>query len=174
MKKKWILIIVIIIVLFILGIIFRPYINNWIFNIRMMGVNKDIIIEKCDVNITAGGYATISDYYYVDLNKKKMYHVEDYYVYGVTSSVGEAGSHYTLKGIKKLTNDEITEIMHLANLESDYDMDSYNINDSVDKNGLIPFLASPFSYYYRITFNEKTIELNDTTASKLVNIIENM
>lgn len=101
MKKKRIVIIILIVLVFVFVIISLLIPNNLFFNIRMLGVNKDIIIEQCKENPGAGGYASNLDYYYIDINKNKIYHVKDYYVFGVTTRPGESGSHYTLVRLKK-------------------------------------------------------------------------
>ncbi len=163
-KIKYIIIICIILSILLIFFIFRNQIGNIIFNIQMIGVNKDIKIQELGGNSSDGGYASTSYDYYIDLSKKKIYKIEDYFVYGVTFSQGKKGDHYKLKKTKKLSEEEINEILKLTNLESDYNSSETNmILSNLDK-----------ATYYTITYNQKTIKLTKSTANIISNIITNM
>ena len=80
MKKKTKIIIIICIVLVIAFFLFFRFVNKYAlqklwFNIQMVGVDKDIIVEKRGGRVSIGGYASSSYDYYIDLDKKKIYEV---------------------------------------------------------------------------------------------------
>lgn len=171
MKKKVIIVsILILILLLAVSFIFRYQIGNVIFNIKMIGVNKDIVIEKRDDSFIEGGYASTVYDYYIDLEKKKIYEVEEFYVFGVTKHKGESGSHYTLTRTKKLNDNEINDIINLTKTEENYSVDN-NLSSSP-----LSSITSSFdsNVYYKITHNGKTTQLYKTNATVLANIINNM
>ena len=77
MKKKTKIIIIICIVLVVALFLFFKFVNkyalqNFWFNIQMIGVDKDIIIEKRGGPVQMGVYATSSYDYYIDLDKRPL------------------------------------------------------------------------------------------------------
>ncbi len=48
-----------------------------------------------------------------------MYVIEDYYVFGVTSKLGEKGHHYSIE-VKELSDEQINKLIDLAYGESTY------------------------------------------------------
>lgn len=174
MKKKIKIIIIICIVLVVAIFLFFKFINKYtlqdlMFNIQMIGVDKDIIIEERGGPVHIGGYATSSYDYYVDLDKKIIYKVLDYDVYGgATIESGEAGSHYTIERTKNLNNDEISDILKLTEVEP-------NSNSSSNSQVLSPissFFDEPI--YYNIKYNSKVTSVSNETATPLRNIINSM
>lgn len=111
-----ILVLIFLILPFVIRLTGLP-IGNMIFEMQMKNVDKDIKITIHDGMINPGGYAETYIYYYIDIDKKKIYKVEDYFVYGVTSYKGEGGHHYSLK-TKELSDFEIDEILKLVNIET--------------------------------------------------------
>lgn len=173
MKKKTKIIIIICIVLVVALFLFFKFVNkyalqNFWFNIQMIGVDKDIIIEKRGGPVQMGVYARSSYDYYIDLDKKKIYEVSDYYVYGDTIEEGEIGSHYTIKRKKDLSNDEISVILKLTEVEPN----SNSSSSSQSSSPLSSFFDIPV--YYNIKYNNKVTSVSDETATPLKNIINSM
>ena len=172
MKKKTKIIIIICIVLVVALFLFFKFVNkyalqNLLFNIQMIGVDKDIIIEERGGPVEMGGYASSAYDYYIDLDKKKIYEVLDYYVYA-TIEDGERGSHYTVKRKKDLSNDEISDILKLTEVEP-----NSNSNLSSQSSSLLsPFRDRPV--YYNIKYNNKVTSVSSETATPLRNIINSM
>jgi len=152
-NKKIFIILGIIILILILGFIFKNQIKNGIYNIKTSEMSKDIIIrEKEGMNyVLDTGYASTIREYYVDISKQTIYYVEDYDVY----KPGEMdyGHHYTLKNSKKLSNEEIEEFKNLVNLDYDYTINA----------------DTPL--YYEITYNGQTVEstLYNSTVKNILN-----
>ena len=161
MKKKVIIIsILVLILLLVVGFIFRYQIGNAVFNIKMIGVDKDIVIAKIDglQSLEPTGYASISYDYYIDLEKKKIYEVKDYSVWGGTSHIGEGGSHYTLTRIKNLKDNDINDILKLLEEEQTYISTNTFYLDDV----------------YIIKYQDKTVEFKKETATAIIKIIDSM
>ena len=134
----------------------------------MIGVDKDIIIEERGGPVEMGGYASSAYDYYIDLDKKKIYEVLDYYVYGGAMEAGEEGSHYTIERTKNLSNDEISDILKLTEVEP-----NSNSNLSSQSSSLLsPFRDRPV--YYNIKYNNKVTSVSSETATPLRNIINSM
>lgn len=138
----------------------KNQIGNWYYNIRMLGVDKDISIQKCGGFVEAGGYANTSYKYYVDIDKKKIYKVNNYYVWGVTMESGEDGSHYSLEKTKKLSKDSINKLIELTKLESDYEKPVEN--------------AFREDTYFLIKYKGKEIKLKPSTAEIIVQILNDL
>lgn len=173
MKKKTKIIIIICIVLVVALFLFFKFVNKYAlqnlwFNIQMIGVDKDIIIEERGGPVLMGGFATSSYDYYIDLDKKKIYEVLDYYVYGVAIEDGESGSHYTVERKKDLSNDEISDILKLTEVEPNSNSNSNSQSSSL----LSSLLDSPV--YYNIKYNNKVTSISGETATPLRNIINSM
>lgn len=173
MKKKTKIIIIICIVLVIALFLFFRFVNKYAlqklwFNIQMVGVDKDIIIEKRGGRVSIGGYASSSYDYYIDLDKKKIYEVLDYYVYGSDMIEGEYGSHYIIERKKDLSNDEISVILKLTEVEPN----SNSSSSSQSSSQISSFFYNPV--YYTIKYNNKVTSVSGETASPLINIINSM
>lgn len=170
MKKKTKIIIIICIVLVVaIFLFFNKYrLQDLMFNIQMVGVDKDIIIEKRGGPVHIGGYATTSYDYYVDLDKKIIYEVLNYDVYGATIEPGEAGSHYRIERTKNLNNDEISDILKLTEVEPN----SNSSSNSQVLSRYSSFFDEPI--YYNIKYNSKVTSVSNETATPLRNIINSM
>lgn len=151
-----------ILVLFFLILVFVIRLNgyqvgNAIFEMQMKNVDKDIKITIHDGMINEGGYAETYIYYYIDIDKKKIYKVEDYFVYGVTSYKGEGGHHYSLK-TKELSDFEIDEILKLVNIETQDE------NKEVDGRYI----------KYVVSYKDKDIGFTSSQATIITQVISNM
>ena len=159
-KKGKVICIFSVIVICILFFAFRYQIVNAYYNFRMLGVNKDITIYKSS-GTNMGGYASSIYKYYIDIDKKKIYKVEEYEVWRPENSQQE-GKKYFLKATKKLKDDELEEIIELTNLESDY---------TENTSGFSPLSNHA---HYSIEYQGKEIELELSTASILEEVISDM
>lgn len=170
MKNKKVIIVTSVIVIILLAVcfVFRNYIGNIIFNIRMVGVDKDIVIGERGGPIVEGGYASTYYDYYIDIDKKKIYRVEIYDVWGSTTANGEKGEHYTLKATKKLTDIELNKILDITKLESNH---NFELQDSNISSKMSILEETP---YYIIIYQSKTIEINKNTVSEIAQILDSM
>ncbi len=161
MNKKKVIIIFLLcfIAITVLFLFFRYQISNWFYDIRMLGVKKDFIIERIENDVYEGGYANTFYKYYIDIDKKKIYKTEDYYVFGNAKRKAEAGHHYHLKKTKKLKDDVIEELIQLTQLKSDYDESANNSNKNV---------------YFLIKYQDKEIKLKPSTANVIEQIINDL
>ena len=161
-NKKVLIIVGIVILILILGIVFKNQIRNGIYNIKTSGINKDIIIEVLwaksnsldSIQPLETGHSSTTMEYYIDLSKKTIYYVEDYNVYQPGEK--DYGHHYTLKNSKKLTNEEIEEFKSIENMESD------------------STIFSVGGTYYRVTYNNKTIDttFSNSTIKDIINSLK--
>ena len=178
MKKK---IIICVLIIFVILLLLFNFVSLYIFtdlwfNIKMISVDKDIIIEKVDTPMI-GGYANSSLYYYIDLDKKKMYEVTEYNIWGITSKLGEEGEHYFIENTKKLSDKEIEDILQLYETSkmqnSSPAQTEAPIQETDDLEGSIPTYPINNTSYL-LTYNDDTYILKEEDASLLVNIIASM
>lgn len=130
-----IIIIVVLMAIILLALFFRKsLVSNFVENIEY-----DVKISKIEKFTVDGGYAFTDEYRLVNLEKKKLYIISDYYVYGDTIH-NRNGHDYNIK-IKNLTNEQIEKIEQLYNIESN-DIQNDKFND-----------------YWEIEYNNKIVEL---------------
>lgn len=188
-SKKVVIIVSVILGILVLIFLILPFmirltglpIGNMIYEMQMKNVDKDITIQLHDRTINFGGYAESYDYFYIDIDKKKIYEVYDYYVFGVTSKPGEGGHHYTIQSIEKLTNEQINETIdfitkQISNKDPNVDLDKeYYENllekyEGIDKLEKMMFL---YGYDYVITYKDETIVVDPINASIINEITGN-
>ncbi len=134
-KKKKIIVFLILIIAIIIIIclrIFIPKIIRKMNNDFVENLNYDIYIqynEKPD----KGGYANSYTYRVIDLQKKKLYIIHNYYVWGITDDPDENGNHYTIKE-KDLNEDQIKNLQKLYSENLDFDNNDY-FNYTIKVNG---------------------------------------
>lgn len=146
-------------------IINKYTLENFKFYVQMLGVDKDIVISEWSYSTDIGGYATSSYGYFIDLDKKKIYKILDYYVYGVATKNGEWGHHYSIKGTKDLSDEEINDVLKLTEIEQ-----SSNSNSNSSLNDIF----SDRTIYYTIKYKNKTTTISEQTASPLVKILNSI
>ena len=170
-KKKLLIITIILLILVLLLLLFlKQYGGNIKYKIQMQDVKKGIVIVECSTSHGSAVEPLIrKNYYYVDLERQTIYHVEITHVSQVRFFFERIG-HYTLIDQKVLTSSEIAEIMRLTTLPSDSNDDNYNSNNS----DTILFLSSPTYNYYNITYNGKTKSLSESTVSSFIQIVNDI
>lgn len=101
-NKKIFIVLGIILIIMILGFIFKEPIKENIYKNKMNNINKDItIVSEVAIGLMSdGGSSPTPTYYYVDLSTSTIYNT-------------------SLKKSKKLTNAEIEELKNLTNLDSE-------------------------------------------------------
>lgn len=140
-------------------------VNNWYYSTKLKYIDKDIVIELHDRMINCGGYSETNNYFYIDIDKKKIYEVEDYFVFGLTSRPGEGGHHYTINSVRKLTNEQINETIdfinkQINNKDSNVDLDQEYYDKFLEKyEGMdrLEKMMFIYGYDYVITYKEETI-----------------
>lgn len=121
-KKKTIIFMILAISIFVLLVIFNFEKIKGFLYLNCIPYDMEIFYHSPE---TAGGYASITNYYRINTKKKKEYSIKNYYVFGVTTRLGEKGPHYSLE-VKKLTDEQINKLKEYAYGESTYTYSSSN------------------------------------------------
>ena len=145
MKLKKIIIICLTIIVAIVAIIFitRP-IKRKIVNKFVENIDYDVLIREQNYLTPDTGMDSTTTYRLINLEKKKLYIIENHYVFfSQKENDKNLGDHYKYK-VKKLTNQQIEKIKLLKDVESE------------NMSALRPVIN-----YWEIQYNNKTIELKE-------------
>ena len=151
MKNR--IIIFLLIVICLLGYLFKDYINNAYYYMKTYNMNVDMTIEKRELKIGLTGMQnSINRYYYVDIKKKKLYNVI------ITKCelscdnlhFWETKERYSIK-TKKLSSEELSILLNITKVKSDIISD----DDFLKSDSL-------FKYYYVVSLKDS----NDTFIYK--------
>lgn len=164
-KSKKVVIIVGILVLFlvILLLVLRLIgfsIGNLVYNVQMLGIDKDIEIVVQDGNLNSGGYSQLNIYYYIDIYKKKIYQVGDYHIFASASE--EEKHYYSIYKTLKLTKEQINDIEYFITQQAKV---------SSIPEGLTPLY---FISGYRVSYNDIKIIVPQKEAPIITQIINDM
>ena len=106
--KKVLLVILFFIILFVLA----KYSGNWVYNMKINGISKDIVIIYNSSLDFSAGYASSLYEYYIDREAHCLYRFEDYHVYGNTPFFMK-GDHKKVEKVKDLTDEDINHIISI-------------------------------------------------------------
>lgn len=139
-KNKIIIIIAVVLGIIEVAVLILPNLLGE-YKYKKLYADVDIEIKVRGGGINAGGYAQVYTNYHIDIEKKKIYKVKNYYVFGESFENGEKGSHYLLEKTRDLTDEEIHEILELIDVE-------------VDEN-VIPMITTQM--YFVVLYDDKFI-----------------
>ena len=177
-SKKVVIIVGILVLFFVILLLVLTQMGNIIYGAKMIGVDKDIKIEVIKP-IELGGYANNYTFYYIDIDKKKIYEIDDYYVFGVTQYIGQRGHHYSIEKTGDLTDKQITDVIEFIEEtskgtinEDTEDRDDEQLKENEAGLGFVFFDSDNFKY--KITYNDIKIEVIQKEAPIITQIINDM